>query len=90
MSLNYLLTISNTLGGLIFHLGFSKISEFSIYLDDSQTPLILTREDDYEPYLSYCVNYIIDDATFDNITYRKIIRILTPSTLNRHIKKQLY
>lgn len=79
MSLNSLLTISNTLGGLIFHLGFPKISEFNIYLDDSPTPLALTSKNDYEQYLSYRVNYIIDDATFDNITYKKTIRILTPS-----------
>lgn len=66
-------------GYLLSHYGFPKISEYKVYLDEGEIPLVLKKEEDCEPYLSCRVNYIVEDTIFDNIRYKKRIRILTPN-----------
>lgn len=57
-----------------------SILDYKLYIDESQTPIVLTTEADYQPYLAYHPLYIIEDATFDNIRYTKAIRIISPKT----------
>lgn len=73
---------SRTLENLIIEFESYKISifDYTLYIDDDNTPIILKSKADYEPYLAYHPFYVIDDATFDGITYRKVIRIMSPKT----------
>lgn len=74
--------VSHTLEDLIMRFEFWEISilDYKLYIDESQTPIVLTTEADYQPYLAYHPLYIIEDATFDNIRYTKAIRIISPKT----------
>ena len=76
---------STTLKDLIRRLEYNQISilDYKLYIDDSKTPISLTTEADYEPYLDYHPFYILEDATFDNIRYTKAIRIITPKAHNQ-------
>lgn len=73
---------SSTLEVLIMKLEVQEISilDYKLYIDDSKTPIILTTEADYKPYLNYHPFYLIEDATFDNIRYTKAIRLISPKT----------
>lgn len=75
--------LSHTLERLLMWFEFGEVSilDYKLYIDDSQTPIILTTEADYQPYLDYHPLYIIEDATFDNIRYTKAIRLITPKTI---------
>ena len=73
---------SSTLQILIMKLEVQEISilDYKLYIDDSKTPIILTSEADYEPYLDYHPLYLIEDSTFDNIRCTKSIRLISPKT----------
>lgn len=55
-----------------------SILDYTIYIDDSKNPIVVKKQSDYEPYLNYNPFYVIENATFDDITYRKVIRLLSP------------
>lgn len=78
--LNTICMNSTTLKDLIRMLESYQMSilDFKLYIDESNVPIELHTEADYEPYLSYYPFYIIEDATFDNIRYTKRIRIYSP------------
>lgn len=74
--------ISRTLGNLIIEFESHKISifDYTLYIDEDNTPIVLKSKADYETYLAYHLLYVIDNATFDGITYHKVIRIMSPKT----------
>jgi len=76
---------STTLKDLIRRLEYNQISilDFKLYVDESDVPIELHTKADYEPFLSYYPFYIIDDATFDNIRYEKVIRVFSPKDHNQ-------
>lgn len=73
---------SRTLQELIINFRYSQksILGYKLYVDDASIPIALNTELDYEPYLAYHPFYIIEDATFDNIRYTKVIRVISPES----------
>jgi len=73
---------SRTLKELVMNLGYfqKSILGYKLYVDDTFVPITLNTELDYEPYLAYHPFYIIEDATFDNVRYTKVIRVISPKS----------
>lgn len=79
MSLNDIVYGCRNLNDLLYKFKLYNISifDFKIFLDESNEPLPINVILDCEPYLSCILNYAIDEATFDGITYKNTIRILS-------------
>lgn len=80
MDTNFICVNSRSLEELVKNFKQRNISifDYKLYIDNESVPVILSNETDYEPYLAYSPVYVIENATFDDITYTKAIRIISP------------
>lgn len=69
---------------LIDFLDERNISIFDCVLciDNSNDMISINSISDYEPYLLFNTFSMIQNATFDDITYNNVIRILTPTAID--------